>query len=52
VYLYRSEHEDRPVAVPRTYALALIVCVLAILLIGTLSAPWLGWAGQAARSLF
>ena len=52
VYLYRSEHEDRPVAVPRTYALALIVCVLAILLIGTLSAPWLGWAGQAASSLF
>lgn len=52
VYLYRSEHEDQPVAVPRTYALALGVCVLAILLIGTLSAPWLGWAGQAASSLF
>jgi NADH-quinone oxidoreductase subunit N len=52
VYLYRSEHEDQPVAVPRTYALALVVCVLAILLIGTLSAPWLGWAGQAASSLF
>jgi NADH-quinone oxidoreductase subunit N len=52
VYLYRSEHEDKPVAVPRTYALALIVCVLAILLIGTLSAPWLGWASQAASSLF
>jgi NADH-quinone oxidoreductase subunit N len=52
VYLYRSENDDRPVAVPRTYALALVVCVLAILLIGTLSAPWLGWAGQAASSLF
>jgi NADH-quinone oxidoreductase subunit N len=52
VYLYRSEQEDKPVAVPRTYALALIVCVLAILLIGTLSAPWLGWASQAASSLF
>jgi NADH-quinone oxidoreductase subunit N len=52
VYLYRSEQDDKPVAVPRTYALALIVCVLAILLIGTLSAPWLGWASQAASSLF
>jgi NADH-quinone oxidoreductase subunit N len=52
VYLYRSDHEDQPVAVPRTYALALVVCVLAILLIGTLSAPWLGWASQAASSLF
>jgi NADH-quinone oxidoreductase subunit N len=52
VYLYRSENDGQPVAVPRTYAVALIVCVLAILLIGTLSAPWLGWAGQAAGSLF
>jgi NADH-quinone oxidoreductase subunit N len=52
VYLYRSENDDKPVAVPRTYALALVVCVLVILLIGTLSAPWLAWAGQAASSLF
>lgn len=52
VYLYRSEHEDQPVRVPRTYALALVVSIVAILLIGTLSAPWLAWAGQAASSLF
>jgi len=52
VYLYRSEDEDKPVAVPRTYALALGLCVVAIVLIGTLSAPWLGWATQAASSLF
>ncbi len=52
VYLYRSEDEDKPVAVPRTYALALGLCVVAIILIGTLSAPWLGWATQAASSLF
>lgn len=52
VYLYRSEDEDKPVAVPRTYALALAVCILAIVAIGTLSGPWLAWATQAARSLF
>ncbi len=52
VYLYRSEHEDKPVAVPRTYALALGLCVLAIMVIGTLSAPWLAWATRAASSLF
>ena len=37
---------------PRTYALALGLCVLAIIVIGTLSAPWLAWATQAASSLF
>jgi NADH-quinone oxidoreductase subunit N len=52
VYLYRSEDEDKPVAVPRTYGLALAVCILAIVAIGTLSGPWLAWATQAARSLF
>jgi NADH-quinone oxidoreductase subunit N len=52
VYLYRSEDEDKPLAVPRTYALALAVCLLAIVAIGTLSAPWLAWATQAASSLF
>jgi NADH-quinone oxidoreductase subunit N len=52
VYLYRSEEEDRPIAVPRTYAMALVVCVGAIILIGVLSGPWLDWASTAAQSLF
>lgn len=52
VYLYRSEDEDKPIAVPRTSALALGMCIAAILLIGILSAPWLQWAMQAAQSLF
>lgn len=52
VYLYRSEYEDKAIGVPRTYALALGLCVLAIIVIGTLSAPWLAWATQAASSLF
>ena len=52
IYLYRSEDEDKPIAVPRTYALALLTCVAAILVLGVASAPWLGWAVQTAQSLF
>jgi NADH-quinone oxidoreductase subunit N len=52
VYLYRSEYEEVPILVPRTSAVALVLCVLAIVLIGTLSGPWLEWALSAAQSLF
>ncbi len=52
VYLYRSEEDDRPVAIPRAAGIALAVCSIAIVLIGSLSAPWLDWAVTAASSLF
>jgi NADH-quinone oxidoreductase subunit N len=52
VYLYRSEHENQPIAVPAPYAIALITCVVAVILIGTLSGPWLEWALTTATSLF
>ena len=52
VYLYRSEDEDKPIAIPRSYALVLVICVIAILAIGTLSAPWLDWTINSALSLF
>ena len=52
VYLYRSEDEDKPIAIPRSYALVLVICVIAILAIGTLSAPWLDWSVNSALSLF
>jgi hypothetical protein len=52
VYLYRSEDEDKPIAVPPTYALALGLCVAAILIVGILSGPWLDWTIQAAGGLF
>ncbi|HET7010596.1 MAG TPA: NADH-quinone oxidoreductase subunit N [Anaerolineales bacterium] len=52
VYLYRSEDESKPISVPRTYALALGVCLAAILAMGIASAPWLERALQAAGSLF
>ena len=52
VYLYRSEDEDKPIQVPRPYRVALITCVALILLVGVISAPWLGWSLDAASSLF
>jgi len=52
VYLYRSDDEDKPIAIPRSYALVLVICVIAILAIGTLSAPWLDWSIKSALSLF
>lgn len=52
VYLYRSEEDDNLIPVPRSYAFALALCSLAIILIGTLSAPWFNWAVNAAQSLF
>jgi NADH-quinone oxidoreductase subunit N len=52
VYLYRSEDEDLPIPVSRTAGFALSVCVIAIVVIGTLSGPWLNWAWDTASSLF
>jgi NADH-quinone oxidoreductase subunit N len=52
IYLYRSEEEDVPIKVAGASALALGLCSLAIIGIGTLSAPWFDWALTSARALF
>jgi NADH-quinone oxidoreductase subunit N len=52
VYLYRSERDNEAIPVPRAYALALGVCALAVLVLGTTAGPWFGWATNAASSLF
>lgn len=52
IYLYRSEEEDRSIAVPAGSGVAIAACSLVIVVIGTLSAPWLDWALVTARSLF
>lgn len=52
VYLYRSEKDDVVVRVPRSYAFVLALCSLAIILIGSLSGPWIDWALNIASSLF
>jgi NADH-quinone oxidoreductase subunit N len=52
VYLYRSERDHETISVPRPYAVALWVCALAVIFLGTAAAPWFGWAAEAAGSLF
>jgi NADH-quinone oxidoreductase subunit N len=52
VYLYRSEDENLPIPVSRSSGFALGICIIAIVMIGTLSGPWLNWAVDTARSLF
>ena len=55
VYLYRMENEDEekhPIALPRPYAVALIVLVLGVILLGTVFAPWFSYSNAAALNLF
>ena len=52
VYLYRSERDSEQIAIPRAYALALGICAVGVLLIGTVATPWITWASNAAKTLF
>jgi NADH-quinone oxidoreductase subunit N len=52
VYLYRSEDEDKPVPMTRSYALALTILVFGIILLGTIFGPWAEWSTRAAAALF
>jgi len=51
VYLYRSEDEDKPVSMKRSYTLVLGVLSVGIVLLGVIIAPWYNLAMQAALSL-
>jgi NADH-quinone oxidoreductase subunit N len=52
VYLYRSEDEDKPLPISKSYTTALIVLTLGIILIGTVFAPWFSVSNTAAAGLF
>jgi NADH-quinone oxidoreductase subunit N len=55
VYLYRMENQDEEnhqILVARPVAIALVILVIGILLLGTLFGPWFGLASKAAMSLF
>ena len=55
IYLFRMENKDEdhhPIPVTRPHALALIILVGAVILIGTVFAPWFGYADAAAGNLF
>jgi NADH-quinone oxidoreductase subunit N len=51
VYLYRSDDDDKPVPVTGSFKFALVVLTLAIILVGSLFAPWFDWASQAAAAM-
>ena len=50
IYLYRSEDEEKPLPVAWNWSLAVGLCIAAILVIGTIIAPWFTWAGSAMLS--
>jgi NADH-quinone oxidoreductase subunit N len=52
VYLFRSDDEDKPLAISRPYAIALTILVLGIILVGTLFGPWFNLSTKIAASLF
>ncbi len=55
VYLYRmagEEEENHPVALTQPYAIALVVLVVGVILVGTVFAPWFTWSNAAAMNLF
>lgn len=50
VYLYPVQDESCKVIVTRPWRLALVVCVAGVILLGTLFAPWYGFAASAAAA--
>lgn len=55
IYLYRMENQDEdqhPIPMSRPVAVALVLLVVGILLLGTLFGPWFSLATKAATSLF
>jgi NADH-quinone oxidoreductase subunit N len=55
VYLYRMENEDEDrhsISVSRPVAIALVVLVIGIIVLGTIFGPWFGLAMNAAVNLF
>ncbi len=52
VYLFRSDDEDKPLVISRSYTLALSILILGIILVGTLFGPWFNISTQIASSLF
>jgi NADH-quinone oxidoreductase subunit N len=51
VYLYRQEGDEVPLPVNPVHGVVLAVCVVGVLLMGTVMAPWFELTGIAARSL-
>jgi NADH-quinone oxidoreductase subunit N len=55
VYLYRmpgETEEAHPIELSRPFVLGIVVLTVGIVLVGSIFAPWFGFASDAAKSLF
>jgi NADH-quinone oxidoreductase subunit N len=52
IYLYRSEDENIPVPMSKSFVLGLSVLSIGIVLMGTVITPWFNMAQMAAKSLW
>jgi NADH-quinone oxidoreductase subunit N len=52
VYLYRSDEDNQPLPISKSFATALGLLTIGIILIGTIFAPWFGLSDVAAAALF
>lgn len=50
MYLYRSEDENKPLPVTPGWKVALVVCLVGVLVLGVILAPWFGIAEAASLS--
>lgn len=52
VYLYRSDDEEKPLAISWSYGIALVILIAGILVLGIAFSPWFNWSINIAASLF
>jgi NADH-quinone oxidoreductase subunit N len=52
VYLKRQAGDEEPLPVNPVHGLILIVCVIGVVLMGTVMAPWFTVTAEAAKALF
>ncbi|MCH7662991.1 MAG: NADH-quinone oxidoreductase subunit N [Chloroflexi bacterium] len=52
VYLYRSDDDDKPLPMSRPHVVALTICIVGIIVLGVILAPWYAWSQAAAAAIF
>jgi NADH-quinone oxidoreductase subunit N len=52
VYLKRQPGDTLPMIVNPVHGVALVVCVIGVVLMGTVMAPWFNFTAEAAKALF
>jgi len=50
IYLYRSPNDQQPLSFSFPWKVGLVVCVIAMVVLGTVIAPWLSWSSLAGAA--